>query len=387
MKLGLSENLRRLRRERNLSQEQLGERLGVTPQSISHWECGTAYPDLETVPLIAGFFGVTTDELLGISGTVIAERKRDYWDAFDHAADSERADILRRACAEFPHDWEFAYRLCELLSKRGPACADEILRVSYEALDTFTDGWQRALFIEFIAIYEDEHDVYAFLDRMTCDRDIRSNKLLELRYGHGGDGDLLSAITRFNTARDTETLLWRDPEPDDDPIRRIRANLDYLNAISGVDADTARLHPILGDGVVDMWVDVRVYNGFCLACRLAGAGDTDGALAAFEETAEVCERFHYLPDGSVMSYRTDRSGRLDVRITTDGAGWRHAEFLQRVGLTSPDKPEKLPAWPPDFGLNIFTDTGWPLSAAPEQIREHPRYLACVERLKKLVYKK
>ena len=62
-----SENIKRLRRENNLTQEILAEFLGVTFQSISNWERGESYPDITMLPEIAGFFKVSVDELLGVN--------------------------------------------------------------------------------------------------------------------------------------------------------------------------------------------------------------------------------------------------------------------------------------------------------------------------------
>ena len=57
--------LKSLRRERGITQERLAEYLNVTPQAVSRWECGLALPDITTVPVIAGFFGISCDRLLG----------------------------------------------------------------------------------------------------------------------------------------------------------------------------------------------------------------------------------------------------------------------------------------------------------------------------------
>ena len=65
MELYLSENIRKNRRESNLSQEAFAERLGVSFQTVSKWERGECYPDIELLPKIANFFGVTIDALMG----------------------------------------------------------------------------------------------------------------------------------------------------------------------------------------------------------------------------------------------------------------------------------------------------------------------------------
>ena len=67
MTIYLGENIKRLRREQNLTQETLAEFLGVTFQSISKWERGESYPDITLLPALASFFKVSTDELLGVN--------------------------------------------------------------------------------------------------------------------------------------------------------------------------------------------------------------------------------------------------------------------------------------------------------------------------------
>ena len=59
MELNFGENIRRLRRARELTQEELANALGVTAQSVSKWECAYGYPDITQLPAIANFFGVS----------------------------------------------------------------------------------------------------------------------------------------------------------------------------------------------------------------------------------------------------------------------------------------------------------------------------------------
>lgn len=61
----LGENIKRLRTARAITQEQFGYELGVSAQAVSRWENGATYPDITMLPLIADFFEVTLDELMG----------------------------------------------------------------------------------------------------------------------------------------------------------------------------------------------------------------------------------------------------------------------------------------------------------------------------------
>ncbi len=59
----LSENLKRFRLEKNLTQEDMAGILNVNPQTVSRWECGTTMPDVLLLPVISEIFGVTIDDL------------------------------------------------------------------------------------------------------------------------------------------------------------------------------------------------------------------------------------------------------------------------------------------------------------------------------------
>ena len=66
MKLNIGETIKKLRKEREITQEEFAEMLGVSCQSVSRWENGACYPDIELIPTIAAFFGISTDKLMGI---------------------------------------------------------------------------------------------------------------------------------------------------------------------------------------------------------------------------------------------------------------------------------------------------------------------------------
>ncbi len=75
MKINLSENLKKIRKENNLSQEQLAEKLGVSRQSVSKWEAGQAYPEMDKVLQICKLFNLNMDELFNQDVKEINETK------------------------------------------------------------------------------------------------------------------------------------------------------------------------------------------------------------------------------------------------------------------------------------------------------------------------
>ena len=69
MSQSFSQNLKRLRTEKNYTQEEAAQFLGVTSQTISRWECGTTLPDVMLLPEIARLYCVTVDDLYNETAT------------------------------------------------------------------------------------------------------------------------------------------------------------------------------------------------------------------------------------------------------------------------------------------------------------------------------
>ena len=73
MKETMGQIIRRLRKEKNLTQEELAEQLNVSNQAVSKWECGDGMPDISQIIPLASVFGVSTDVLFGVEGTNASE--------------------------------------------------------------------------------------------------------------------------------------------------------------------------------------------------------------------------------------------------------------------------------------------------------------------------
>ena len=70
-----SEKLQTLRKQKNLTQEELAEILFVSRTAISKWESGRGYPNIDSLKAIAKFFGISIDQLLsGEELLTIAEK-------------------------------------------------------------------------------------------------------------------------------------------------------------------------------------------------------------------------------------------------------------------------------------------------------------------------
>ena len=75
MKLNIGNTIKYLRKEKDITQDELADILGVSYKSVSRWETGTCYPDMELLPVISDFFGVTIDKLLGVDENIEREKE------------------------------------------------------------------------------------------------------------------------------------------------------------------------------------------------------------------------------------------------------------------------------------------------------------------------
>lgn len=70
----IGENIRRYRRERDITQEMLADRLHISAQAVSKWERGESLPDVTLIVPMASYLGVSADDLLGVNEAILRER-------------------------------------------------------------------------------------------------------------------------------------------------------------------------------------------------------------------------------------------------------------------------------------------------------------------------
>lgn len=127
--LKLGENLKKFRLQRELTQEQLADILGVSAQAVSRWENGTTYPDITLLPVIASYFEITLDELMGMDSLKSEEHLKELLGQLEENGSKgliyENILLLRDAVKTYPTNYELQFRLvnqlafCEYKDGRG----------------------------------------------------------------------------------------------------------------------------------------------------------------------------------------------------------------------------------------------------------------------------
>lgn len=121
MKLLIGENIRRLRRERNMTQEEVAAHLGISFQAIRKWERGDGYPDITMLPALAGYFGVSVDELIGVNEIEKSKRYdgiNDIWDKNNKKGlHRDNVALMKKSLKLFPNDAMLLIQLSTSLEK------------------------------------------------------------------------------------------------------------------------------------------------------------------------------------------------------------------------------------------------------------------------------
>ena len=127
----IGENIKRLRKQRHVTQEMLANHLSLSCQAISKWERGESSPDVALLCAIATFFRVSTDELVGMTETVREQTILSYLercDSLEAEGDTEGARVLvEQAFSEFPADYRLMARYMDCL------CGDTEVEDAYTA--------------------------------------------------------------------------------------------------------------------------------------------------------------------------------------------------------------------------------------------------------------
>lgn len=164
MKIQLGETIRNLRKKRGLTQSELAERFSVAPQSVSRWENGQSYPDIEQLPMIADYFNITVDELMGRDGKTKEKLDDELKKLRTNSGDDMEAalkmrEILAKLVKNYPvgYSGEF-FRVSMLLQSKGflgEKEVEEAREYCRIALRECTDD-ERPTLLTTIVLHEDE---------------------------------------------------------------------------------------------------------------------------------------------------------------------------------------------------------------------------------------
>ncbi|MBQ8383528.1 MAG: helix-turn-helix transcriptional regulator [Clostridia bacterium] len=171
MEIRINDNIRRLRKEKNLTQEALANMLSITPQSISKWERGEGYPDITMLPSLANCLGVSIDVLLGNDLIIAEERIQNYLSEYkrltaDDVTWPSAFAVAQNAYEEFSYDYRIMMLYVNALKIFHPANSEkEIERICKTVLQHCEDRALRTDASYFLCGFRNADDRMGFLKK------------------------------------------------------------------------------------------------------------------------------------------------------------------------------------------------------------------------------
>ena len=110
MEMNIGANIKRLRNEKNITQEQLAAAMNVSCAAVSKWERGETYPDITLLQPLAYFFEVTLDDLMGYDQEKIKAEINEVIALYKkHWFSKKGREIIVKAYHDYPNDYNIMH--------------------------------------------------------------------------------------------------------------------------------------------------------------------------------------------------------------------------------------------------------------------------------------
>ena len=385
MKLAIGENIRNFRKKNDLTQEALADRLGVTYQSVSRWENGTTYPDLELIPAISATLEVTVDELLGMPQIEKEKRAVETFDelrreCIKHEYDADKIVNLLRDIRRNYLDSNSAWRpWCEGNDRafRDPKILPEVRLLAEAYLER---NPMHPHTIETMANVEDEDHLEDFLTKYTTSFDCSERALLFNRYWRRGDAERFEPERRYQLYQAFNTLLcpryllkWGENKEVKEAADKF---METMLSLIRCDAKDDR---------PDMWISDRIELGIKSAAHSISLGNQEEALIQIATVVKLLEDTMMITDEILLPTSCRFLDGMECRAKED---WKNRN-------NNPDSPEERMIYTATQ-MNgmctcycIFPSNYYDMlnGKSFDLIRNHPDFAKLCERVKALIVTK
>ena len=295
----VSATIRRLRRERGLTQEALAQAVGVSPQAISKWETGQTMPDITLLLPISKVLGIGVNELLG------GDRRKELEERFQKAIPfGEELTLLVSldALKEFPDDETFRYRL---------ACDEKILgERSTSKIDR--DRYLNRAAIRFGELHNEspEDETYASM-------------LAETLFALGNREEAMRLAAACKDPQKELAMLLEGDEKRRYLQEKLRQDMMALygrlfanHSREALAAARTLLDTLLGEDILYTNCLPSTYVWEAELCR--EEGNTEGFVSAMTNAYEAAKKYDGIPFGS-HPYRAPLFDLLTHEVNLHGA--------------------------------------------------------------------
>ncbi|MBP3618387.1 MAG: helix-turn-helix transcriptional regulator [Lachnospiraceae bacterium] len=248
--MNIGTKIKELRKQRGITQEQLANSIGISFQAVSKWENNLALPDISLAPILAGYFGVSMDELFDFHLTELEQKvdaicKEAY--QYRESDPAKSRAILEEGLTQYPDNDILLNNLLYVINyTENP---DETIAIASKLSETTRESDVKYDALRFLAYaYKAKGDIDSAKAALDQIPEIYFTKLTEIAY-------LLEGTEKFEAA---EKQKWISFENLLQMMQKLaecyEADGDIAKAIEEAEA-ALQLLPILKNEAFDIYVE------------------------------------------------------------------------------------------------------------------------------------
>lgn len=314
MQLELGKRIRELRRRDGRTQEDLAEAIGVTSQAVSRWEANGGYPDMEMIPSIANYFGITIDELFGVDMVKNEEEILEIVDKFDNGkykGSDGSLSFMAEAYHKYPSDFRILVRYMHSLINDNVDAGDylknkkEIFTI-YDKIQNYCTNDAIRMYAKNLMIHYfkplirvensgvTERDMYNLIEEMPAIPDSKEYLMSymppDVEKVEKGCQNLFDKLMYYfnNTiSHFSRSYMLTGVEPTEDQIQR---------AVEALELTVKIFDLVYTDGNYGVCWRVAIYNYGYLGQYYHKLGNDKKALENLKKCAELAKYFDEMPN-------------------------------------------------------------------------------------------
>ena len=375
MELMIANKIKKLRKDKELTQEALANVLGVSPQSISKWECGDGYPDITLLPSIANYFEITVDELIGNDEISAKEDiQKNYFNVEWTLDKEERLQLALKYNKKYPRNWHIANSLMYEISRHHRNKINEYKQFLYDLCERIlkecSDSVMRRDAITSICMICEEDEIVDWLNRDTTFWYEKRDEVYEERYRLTKDKEQYEMYQNANSFLYVSRMLStleNNRNYIGKPEKAIEWNQSYIHLLNAVsDYNQTKMIP-------DGWLSEYATAYMRLSAAYFGAKNKEIGYEYLEKAFALAKQYHSIPNGTALSLgKPILYGDTQAIKNDDSIILRNGKSLANF--------QGISEFDPCIAQIMEAKSGWEWF---NSVRHEDRYLAILENAKKI----
>lgn len=298
MELMIGEKLRKLRRDRDMTQEMLASAFGVSPQAISKWECGDGYPDITMLPMIANYFKVTIDELMGNDEIGQREDIQVYMNTYSKIKDRvEQVEYILGYVRRYPKEYKIALHLTHAITQLPKEKWPEYLHLLRDTCEKIVNEctlyWVRERAVRDMCVVCPDEELERWSDMCASAYEEIRGEVMEYRLWKQDrmeESCLQRGINNFALlchfiAKNDKTKSWDNIEHDMAWRKKQMKLFEFLGG---------------GEDVPDVWRGRYARCVLDISWMLFRSGEIEEGYTWLDRAFELYERWNAFPEGTAL---------------------------------------------------------------------------------------